>query len=134
MPGYLLDSDAVIDYLLNVSASVALIKSLADEGSELCSCQVVLAEVYSGVRPQERGLAETFLNALTFLPSTPGIGRQAGSWRYEYARRGIALSVPDMLIAATAHLNNVTLITGNQAHYPLPELLLLSLPRRSHAK
>lgn len=130
MPAYMLDSDAVIDYLLNVAPSVAIIKRLADEGSELCTCDVVVAEVYSGVRPEDQEKAAAFLDALSFVPSTHEASRQAGIWRYEYARRGTSLSVPDMLIAATAHLNNITIITGNKVHYPVPQLSLLPLPRR----
>jgi predicted nucleic acid-binding protein len=130
MPGYMLDSDAVIDCLLNIPASVALIQMLTEEGHELCTCDVVLAEVYSGVRPEEASAAQAFLDTLTFIASTAEVGRQAGSWRYQYARQGTTLSTADMLIAATAHANNMTIVTRNTIHYPIAQLSLLPLPWR----
>jgi tRNA(fMet)-specific endonuclease VapC len=128
MERFLLDADAVIDYLKNVGESIALIRQLHGRG-DLCSCNVVLAEVYSGLHPRDRARARRFLDALRFLPTSPTAARQAGEWRYEYARRGRALSTTDALIAATAHEHAASLVTGNTSHYPMSELSLISLPR-----
>ncbi len=42
-----------------------------------------------------------------------------GRLRFEYARQGLALSLPDMLIAATAPEYGLTLITDNQKQFPI---------------
>jgi predicted nucleic acid-binding protein len=126
---YLLDSDCLIDYLTGVPASVSLVRRLFNEGEQLCLCEVVIAEVWAGLRDTGESEALALTQAMDFLLTSPEIARQAGRWRFEYARRGIALSTTDVLVAATAIAHNATLITGNVRHFPMPELSLLSLPR-----
>lgn len=128
MERFLLDSDAVIDYLRNVRDSIALIRQLHRRG-DLCSCDVVLAEVYGGLHPRDRARARRFLNSLSFLPTSSAAAQQAGEWRYQYARQGRALSTTDALIAATAHQHGASLVTGNRGHYPMGEISLVGLPR-----
>jgi predicted nucleic acid-binding protein len=50
------------------------------------------------------------------------MARQAGRWRHDYARRGVTLALPDLLIAATAVEYGLTLITDNRKHFLMPEL------------
>lgn len=126
---YLLDTDAIIDYLLGVSSSVTLIQDLHDRGDTLCVCEVVIAEVYAGLRPQHREAAEELLASCTFLPTTAALARQAGTWRYDFARKGVQLSTTDTLVAATAHGHDATIVTGNVKDYPMPEIVLLALER-----
>ena len=71
---------------------------------------------------------EPFLSLLTWYAATPSIVRRGGQLRYVYARKGVALSLPDMLIAATALEHGLTLITGNRKHFPMPELSIYSTP------
>lgn len=133
MARYLLDTDAVIDYLSGVPTSVSLIQDLHAGGDLLCVCDVVIAEVYAGLHPPDRERAEKLLNGCFFLSSTFGSARQAGEWRYAYARRGVNLSTTDTLIAATATAHQAALVTGNRDHYPMPEVPLLPLARRRRA-
>jgi tRNA(fMet)-specific endonuclease VapC len=129
MARYLLDTDAIVDYLFGIPTSVSLIRGLHERGDVLCICDIVIAEVYAGLRPQHREAAETLLSACTFLATTPGIARQAGAWRYDFARRGIQLSTTDTLVAATAHAHDATVVTGNIKDYPIQEISLLPLER-----
>lgn len=59
---------------------------------------------------------------LRVLPVRSDEGWQAGSWRAAFAARGATLSQADCLVAATAHLAGARLVTGNPAHFPMPEL------------
>ncbi|MCL4531782.1 MAG: PIN domain-containing protein [Actinobacteria bacterium] len=129
MGRYLLDSDAVIDFLGGVPGSVSLLQGLLDQGESLCVCDVVLAEVYSGLDPRVLGKANRLLRAYTFLPTEAGAAEQAGRWRYSFARRGVSLSTTDALIAATAHSHKAAVVTGNVDHYPVDEVDVLPLPR-----
>ena len=70
-----------------------------------------------------------FVASCEFLQTSFASAIQAGAWRFDFARRGFALGMPDMLIAATAVEHDATLVTGNVRHYPMPELSLLALPR-----
>ena len=70
---YLLDTDAVIDYLAGIPGSVSLIQSLHNRGESLCVSDVVIAEVYAGLRPQHRDKARKLLMACSFLSTSPGM-------------------------------------------------------------
>ena len=129
MAAFLLDSDAVIDYLNLWQPTVELINGLTQEGHMLFTCDLVLAEVYAGLPPYPGIRAEDFLSNLIFLQSSRRAAIRAGEWRYLYARRGLNLPNYDVLIAATALERDATLVTGNVRHYPMPELSLLTLPR-----
>lgn len=129
MTRYLLDSDTVISVLKGTPLATQLIDELNRQDDTLCTCLVVMAEVYSGLRPIDARQADTLLRPMRFLTAAPDIGRQAGLWRYEFARQGVQLSAPDCLIAATAHYHRATLITGNTRHFPMTELATLRLPR-----
>ena len=51
---YLLDTDAVIDFFKGFPSSVELIQQLFQQGENLCTCAVVMAEVYAGLnQPSE---------------------------------------------------------------------------------
>lgn len=132
MARYLLDTDAAIDYLKGFAPSVSLIQDLHSKGNFLCVCDVVIAEVYSGLRPNDRKKAARLLDACFFLPTSAEIAKHAGQWRYKYARRGIILSTTDVLIAATADAHRAVILTGNLDHYPIKRGLVSPLPRVKH--
>jgi predicted nucleic acid-binding protein len=129
MTRYLLDSDAVMDYLAGGPDSVALIRNLRLQGNELCCCDITVAEVHAGLLPQHRAAGMALLASLTYLPTSFSTAQQAGEWKFTYARRGITLSITDCLIAATALAHQAHLVTGNLKHYPMPEITVLPLPR-----
>ena len=129
MASYLLDSDAVIDYLNGKAASVSLVSTLYQQGNRLYVCDVVIAEVYSGLKPPDREKARKLVDGFDFLLTSSEIARQAGEWRYSYARLGKSLSTMDCLLAATAYAHDASVVTGNQDDYPMPEVLLVALPR-----
>ncbi len=91
---------------------------------------MVIAEVCAGLAPAQRPAAALFLDELVFLPIDPNAARQAGELRHAAARRGIALSIADTLIAATAMAYGAGLVTGNVKHYPQPGMMIVPLPGR----
>lgn len=129
MTAYVLDTDAVIDYFKGFPSTLDLIRGLTQQGDDLCTCDVVVAEVHSGLAPSDRQRGDAFLSALRFLPTSPRAARQAGRWRYDYARRGRQLPTTDCLVAAIAYDHGFTVITGNRADFPMPELNVRLLTR-----
>lgn len=127
---YLLDTDAVIDFFKGFPSTVELIQNLFRQSETLCTCAVVVAEVYAGLNPSERERGQELLGSLRFFPTSPEAAAQAGLWRYAFARQGVPLATTDCLIAAIAHAHRATLITGNTDDYPMPELRRMPLPRR----
>lgn len=124
MPDYLLDSTVVIDFLRGKKETITLIKKLFSEGSSLSCCPINIIEVYTGMREKERQSTEEFLNSLEYYDLTKEIAKQAGEYRRSYRKKGITLSLPDVVIAAIAIANNLLLLTDNREHYPMPELNL----------
>jgi len=126
---YLLDADAVADYGHRVPASSALIEDLFLQNHQVCVSDVVVAEVYSGLRPTQLVRTETLLGRCRFLLTEMQAALRAGRWRYDFARQGVQLAVTDCLIAATAWQHGATVVTGNTRHFPMDEVTLLPLPR-----
>lgn len=92
MADYLLDSDAVVDYLRRYQPTALLIQDLMLRGEHLATCDVVLAEIYSGLHPWQEALAAEFLPTLKFLPASAAAAEQAGRWRYQFARQRPAVA------------------------------------------
>jgi predicted nucleic acid-binding protein len=129
MARYLLDTDAIIDYLSGFAPSISLIQGLHERGDALCVCDVVVAEVYAGLLPKDKEKAQGLLSACVFLPTSLEAARLAGEWRYRYARQGRSVSTTDALVAATAHTHQSALVTANLDDYPMEEISLHPLPR-----
>jgi predicted nucleic acid-binding protein len=126
---YLLDADALIDFITGCRPTIDLLEDLTRVRDDLAVCEVSVAETYAGLRRDATGRLEALLDGCLFLASTAEIARQAGRWRFDYAGQGQPLSTTDVLIAATALAHRATIITGNVRHYPMPEVSLLPLPR-----
>jgi predicted nucleic acid-binding protein len=57
---------------------------------------------------------DSFLHRHPVLPVTEAIARRAGELRGGFAARGIVRSQADMMIAATAQVHALTLVTRNE--------------------
>lgn len=131
MNTYLLDTSVIIDLLNGKRARDTLLLRLLGEGHLLGCCAVNVTEVYSGMHPHEEAKTDTLVDSLQYYPVTKAIAKHAGRLKYEWARKGVTLSTPDTTIAAVALAHNLTLITDNRKHYPMPDLRLFEeLPRR----
>jgi predicted nucleic acid-binding protein len=74
------------------------------------------------MQPHEEQATDEFLSALTWYDVTHKVSKRAGRLRFEWARSGITLTIPDTIIAATALEYGLVLITNNRKHFPMPEL------------
>ena len=126
MPGFLVDTDVLIDALNAKREAVALLRGLLLEGNTLGCCALNIAEVFAGTRPSEEPAVAAFLGSLDYHQITPVIARRAGLLRRDWARKGTTLSTPDMIVAAVAIEEQLTLVTRNARHFPMPELRLVS--------
>jgi predicted nucleic acid-binding protein len=114
----LLDSTVLIDYLRGRPA-VQRVRSLRARGDTACTTPINVEEVVRGLRPSEQPTADEFFAGLVTLPIGLAEGRQAGTWRREYAARGRTLWQADCLIAASAVSYDATLVTGNPKDFPM---------------
>jgi predicted nucleic acid-binding protein len=85
-------------------------------------CAVSVEEIWRGARTAEEPAIGRLLGGLRIAPLGLEEGERAGSWRREFAARGITLGQPDCLIAAAAVGVGARLATGNPDDFPMPEL------------
>jgi len=126
MDKFLIDSDVIIWHLRGRRETGELLKNLQKTGVPACSSLSVV-EVQQGVKLGEEKKTDAFLDSLTVYPVDRKIATEAGQCIRDYRKRGIALEIPDAVIAATCLVHNLILLTYNQNHYPMPELKLYPL-------
>ncbi|MCD6507782.1 PIN domain-containing protein [Candidatus Poribacteria bacterium] len=87
-------------------------------------------EVWIGVRPEEEEVTRQFLSVLYKIPVDGAIAFKAAEYWREFRRRGLTLGQADAIIAATAYVLNLVLVTYNRDHYPMEDITLYEpMPR-----
>lgn len=122
--GFLLDTTILIDLFRGRQEAIVFLDKLTQEGS-LFVCAIVVAEIFSGVRPEELSKVEEFFEAMDYCPIEYRTAKRAGLYRRDYQKKGITLSISDTLIAAVAVDHSLTLVTKNVRHFPMLELNII---------
>ncbi|MBI4304974.1 MAG: type II toxin-antitoxin system VapC family toxin [Chloroflexi bacterium] len=129
MASYLLDTTVLIDHLRGSPAVAEYLESLVEEAHQVGVCGVNIAELFAGIRPENRTLASGLIERLEYYEITPEAARTAGTFIYDFARRGRSLSTADALIAGVAMDRGAILVTANVRDFPMPELRVVPQPR-----
>lgn len=114
---YLIDTNIVIFALKNAaSPSAARLRQVPVADQRICS--VVEAELYHGARkydvPQQReAVLEGFLSPYESLPFDSVAARYYAHIRDDLERRGCIIGNNDLMIAAIALANDLTVVTNN---------------------
>jgi hypothetical protein len=125
MADYLLDSGLVIRHLRNDAQAVTLLRELGRH-NRLGLCTVTHVEVYAGMKPHEQYVTRKLLSRFVAYAVTEDIAERAGEYLRDYGASG--LSIPDAMIAATAVLKGLTLVTLNPKHFQIHGVSMLPLP------
>jgi tRNA(fMet)-specific endonuclease VapC len=122
-----LDTDASSAYL---QGNKQVFSQFIQHSGGLFVSIVSLAELYSWVyiadnpAKREEGLL-SMLSDVTVLQLDDDIARKCGEVRAALQRQGLRVPTLDLLIAGTALVNDLTVVTHNQRHFRLvPELRL----------
>jgi len=117
---YLLDTNIISDLMRHPGGQVAnRIGKLGEES--ICTSIVVAAELRYGaqksgsIRLRER--VDLLLSALEVLPLEPPADRRYGALRHHLTRHGTPIGPNDLLIAAHALTNDLTLVTANTREF-----------------
>jgi hypothetical protein len=123
----LLDTTALIDLSKNSGNLLTSLNALVATGGILGVCAVSVAEFLAGVPVPHRRRWEQWIADFQYWDITREAAVLAGVFRYDLARQGRALHIPDALMAATAIITDSTLVTSNVKDYPMSDLRLLQL-------
>jgi len=117
----LLDTDVLIDYLRGNDNAIRFLENLQER---LCVSVITFAELYAGIRnKKEQRVIEKFLAAFDVLAIDQVIAIKGGLFRKEYMpSHGVGLA--DALIAATAEICKARLVTLNQRHFPMLDVIV----------
>lgn len=115
MDGLLIDTDVLVDYLAGVRQAADFLEYRKDD---LFVSTLTVSEVLTGVRNEaELDAVETMLGAFTTLPIDGAIARRAAVLKRELVATSITFGA--CLIAATAIVHNLRLVTLQRRTYPL---------------
>ena len=121
MARYLLVPTVLIDASKDLEPATSWLTRALSGTDEIGTSAVTMAEFFAGLRPEEREGRFPFLDLIRCWEVTCEVARQAGIYRYTYARRGVTISTTDALIAAVAIDVGAIIVTNNARHFPLPE-------------
>src|SRR5687768_17230048 len=118
---YLLDTNACVRYL-NGRSSQLRDRLDAVDPDEVVLCSIVEAELYFGSAksrwPEKNlGLQRDFVQRFRSLPFDTDAARAYGPLRADLELRGNVIGANDLLIAAIALANGLTLVTHNTAEF-----------------
>jgi predicted nucleic acid-binding protein len=126
MADYLLDTGILIRHLRNRPGYRELMYRLAQEG-RLYIASFTRLEIVRGMRDHEREATFALLDALRTHPLDAPTADLAGEMIRTWQRKGITLSGPDAVIAASAIRCGAVLVTTNPRHFPMRELTVMGV-------
>lgn len=121
---YLIDTDVLIWILRGNKQYAALLQDLKNK-DVISISTITIAEIYKNIFPAEIVKTENLLNEFQTLDVDPIIAKQAGLYWQQYFKQLKNLSLTDCLIAATANVNNASLVSLNTKHFPMRDFKVL---------
>lgn len=116
------DTSVLIDVLRKTpGAREALRSAVTDEPPH--SSIVVRAEVLIGMRPHEERETRALLDGLLWLSVDEAVAEEAGQLGRRWRRSFSGIDASDFIVAATANILRLPILTRNVKHFPMfPDL------------
>lgn len=122
---YLIDTDILIWVLRGKKKYEDLLQNLKYK-SPLSVSTITIAEIYKNIYPSEIMKTESVLHEFETWNVTIPIAKQAGLYWRQYTKLLKNLNLTDCLIAGTANVNNLILVSLNIKHFPMKDIQLLN--------
>ncbi len=115
----MLDSAFLIDLMNGSPEAIARQARMYEVGDDPLVNEIVVCEVRAGLQGDGVRRLERLLGPIEFVQPGPETALLAGAWRRDAHERGRRLSLPDALIAATAHDTDAAVLTRNVRDFAL---------------
>jgi len=117
---YLIDTDWIVDYLKGKEEAVKTLQKLFD--NELYISIISIAEIYEGIeeaknKDETTKSLEDFLQGVVVLNINKETCKKFGEIRNNLRKKGNLIGDFDILIASTAIINDLKIITNNKKHF-----------------
>lgn len=122
---FLLDSDVLIWVFRGKEEIIRKISQLKDE-SPLAISVISIAEIFKNIFPSELTIVEDYLEQHIIFEVDQKIAKIAGLYWQQYNKQLKNLSLTDCLIAGTANVNDLTLVSLNTKHFPMKDIKILN--------
>jgi|SRR3989338_2825453 len=122
---YLLDTDVFIWILRGRKDVVNKVSALRNK-SPLSLSVITIAEVYQNIFPSELLTTEEHMEKHIIFDTDAKIAKIAGLYWQQYSKQLKNLSLTDCLIAGTANVNDLVLVSLNVKHFPMKEIQTLN--------
>jgi len=121
----LLDTDVLIWLVRGNAKLLKAIEGL--KKGEVCSISTItIAEIYKNIFPSEIQSTDELIYQHIIYPVDDIIAKQAGFYWQEYSLKLMKLTLTDCLIAATAKINNLVLVSLNTKHFPMKDIKIFN--------
>lgn len=114
----LVDTDVLIDVLRGEAAARDQLRGELT-AERVYGSVLTRAEVLAGMRPGEEDRTFAQLRAVRWLPVDHRIADRAGELARAHRRDAPGIGLPDYVIAATADMLDLRLLTRNVRHFPM---------------
>jgi hypothetical protein len=128
LPHYVIDTGLVLRHLRGQRRAVKLLSGLGRSG-RLAVSAITRLEVHAGMQPEEKDFTRKLLLRFMTYDLDRELADRAGDLIGENQSRHRSLSVPDAIIATTAVVHGLTLVTLNRTDFgDIPGLAVKPLP------
>jgi len=123
MSEYLLNTNILILCFRKIEGYRELMDTLAKDDILYIST-ITRLEIVRGMREHERKDTFNLLDSMETIDVTIEIADKAGELIRLWRTKGMILGDADAVIAATALNNGLALVTTNERHFPMPDLVV----------
>jgi predicted nucleic acid-binding protein len=117
-----LDTDVLIDVLRGFPAARQLFDPVTNHRL-LCSA-VTLTELWAETSPENAEIVHELIENVRVVPVESELARHAGGYMRRFSKSH-AVSLPDSIIAATAYVARLPLLTRNLKHFPMDDIQIV---------
>ena len=126
----ILDTDFLIKILRNDKTAKDYLEKILSETNDFFITHVTLWELYQGVYNSSKvgsnfKATEELIEYLDVLPFTQAVAKKFGFLITDLNKKGTPIGVMDTLIASTALVYNLPLVTKNRSHFDKTGIMIM---------